>query len=125
MTQKAKIGELRIFTITLGDRVKTVIGKVKEEKDDSYILSLPKFIDISQDGQGNLNVQGAEYPNPFISFFVIKVEEDVELEKSSIVNEYDEENLKKEIIDWYRNMTSNIEITSDMPPKGKNGLHLV
>ncbi len=102
-----------------------VMGEVCDKFENDYNVKKPVMVQLMQDGNKVAPVS-APFPLPLAEMFLINEPEFVNIDKSDIRYAYSEDQLKKQMIDWYFSEVSNsgIEIATDIPTNSK-GLHLI
>lgn len=103
-----------------------VLGSVEEKFEEEYIVKRPIMVQPVQEGK-TIGLASAPFPLPLSDLFLIKTPDIVGINKSEIRFAYSEEQLKKQIIDWYFSETSEagIELATEVPNSNKGGLHLI
>lgn len=98
-----------------------VIGKNKTNyKDRNNVVNISQPISIvlrpTSTPQGTqYSLEPQNFPIPFASLLLIEDYKNANIKMDDIIQVYSEEELKKELIDWYFKVVSDIEVTNRMP----------
>jgi len=108
-----------LVMVVLRQTREVVIGKGKITSSQVSIEEPISIVlrPVNTSGQTEFKLEPQNFPVPFSHLLLIEEHKSVTLYMEDLIQTYTQDEMKKDLIDWYLTVTSKLDLVSKMPKK--------